>query len=258
MKVPMEMRRLFLLLFLLTPAVLVKAQFGYYSNSNVLQALPSYQQAAAEYEHLCQRCEKEIEHNERELTRQYVAFLDGYRDFPEPILRKRQNELQHLVDNSVKFRKELKAWLAEAKDSLFAPSREAVYAALEKVCIACDIDYVIDTDEAAYSYINPNKAIDITTMLLDAALYPDKPVTELDGYGDCARLLGIQLVDDVSLIDAETTSGTVVDEGVADSGIVVTEEFATDDEAIVTELTADDAVAATDSDTAADETESQE
>ena len=178
------MRKLFLFLFVLFSASLAKAQFGYYSNNNVLQALPSYRQAVADYERLCQRCEKEIEHNEGELTRQYVAFLDGYRDFPEPILRKRQNELQRLVDNSINFRKELNVWLAQAKDSLFAPSREVLAAALEKVCVACDIDYAIDVDVVAYTYINPSKAVDITRMLLDAALYPDKPVTELDGYSE--------------------------------------------------------------------------
>ena len=181
------MRKLFLFLFVLSSAMLAKAQFGYYSNSNVIKALPLYKQATDDYERLCKRCEKEIEHNERELTRQYVAFLDGYRDFPEPILRKRQNELQRLVDNSVNFRKELKVWLAEAKDSLFAPSNEAVAIAVEKVSVACDLDYVIDTDAAVYKYVNPNKAVDITRMLLDAVLYPDKPVTELDGYDDYAK-----------------------------------------------------------------------
>ncbi len=178
------MRRFFFFLVVSSFVVVAKAQFGYYSSSNVMQALPSYKQAVSDYERLCKRCEDEIEHNERELTRQYVAFLDGYRDFPEPILRKRQNELQRLVDNSVKFRKELKVWLAQAKDSLFAPARQDVAVALEKVCVACDVDYAIDTDIAAYKYINPKKAVDITRMLLDAALYPDKPVTELDGYDE--------------------------------------------------------------------------
>ena len=95
------MRKIFFFLFFFSFALFAKAQFGYYSNSNVMKALPTYEQAAADYERLCNRCEKEIEHNERELTRKYVAFLDGYRDFPEPILRKRQNELQRLVDNSI-------------------------------------------------------------------------------------------------------------------------------------------------------------
>ena len=218
------MRRLFLLLFLLSSSMLVKAQFGYYSGNGVLQALPSYHQAKADYERLCQRCEKEIEHNERELTRQYVAFLDGYREFPEPILRKRQNELQRLVDNSVNFRKELKKWLVEAKDSLYAPSREAIVAAVEKVAVACDLDYVIDTDAAAYKYINSKKAVDITRMLLDAALYPDKPVTELEGYDDYARLFIPVQQAVVPIIEETKMADAVNEEATADDAHVATDE----------------------------------
>lgn len=195
------MRRLFFFLLVSSFAVIAKAQFGYYSGNDVMQKLPSYKQAVADYERLCKRCEKEIEHNERELTRQYVAFLDGYRDFPEPILRKRQNELQRLVDNSVEFRKELKAWLAQAKDSLFAPARWEVAVALEKVCVACDVEYAIDTDAAAYRYINPKRAVDITRMLLDAVLYPDKPITELDGYEEFLAVFKPQALPATSASD---------------------------------------------------------
>lgn len=181
------MRKLRLFLFLLSSAIYAQAQFGYYSTRRVLEALPQYAQAQLDYQRLCQRCEKEIEHNEKELTRQYVAFIDGQRDFPEPILRKRQGELQRMVDNSVEFRKQLKIWLAEALDSLYASSYNALDAALEKVCVACNLDYAIDSDVMAYRYINPNKGVDITRMVTDAALYPDKPVTELDGYDSFAK-----------------------------------------------------------------------
>ena len=215
------MRKIFLFVFVLSSAMLAKAQFGYYSNSNVLQVLPSYEQAVADYDRLCKRCEKEIEHNERELTRQYVAFLDGYRDFPEPILRKRQNELQRLVDNSVKFRKELKEWLFQAKDSLFAPSRDAVAVAVEKVAVACDLDYVIDIDFAAYKFVNSHKAVDITRMLLDAVLYPEKPVTDLDGYDEFATIYkpdeeaGALVVDETgvdAVLEKESVQEVLTDE----------------------------------------------
>ncbi|MBR5593374.1 MAG: OmpH family outer membrane protein [Bacteroidaceae bacterium] len=227
------MRKLFLFLSLFAFAVSAKAQFGYYSSNSVLQMLPSYKQAVSDYELLRSRCEKEIEHNERELTRQYVAFLDGYRDFPEPILRKRQNELQRLVDNSVKFRKELKMWLAEAKDSLFAPSNGAVAAALEKVCIACDIDYAIDTDEAVYKYINPKKSVDITRMLLDALLNPEKPVTALDGYDDFLRVLKpAEQTENATLIETETTVKILQQE---DTEAVIGEGVATDVEDVASD-----------------------
>ena len=181
------MRKLFLTLFIFSFTIPVYSQFGYYSTIRVLESLPQYAQAVNDYERLCERCEKEIEHNEKELTRLYVAFLDGHRDFPEPILRKRQSELQRLVDNSVEFRKQLKVWLSEAKDSLYAPSFQIVNDALAKVCMACDLDYAIDRDILAYGYINPKKGVDITRMVTDAALYPEKPVTDLDGYEDFVR-----------------------------------------------------------------------
>ena len=218
------MRKLFLFLIVLSSSMLAKAQFGYYSNNSVLQALPSYDQATADYERLCQRCEKEIEHNERELTRQYVAFLDGYRDFPEPILRKRQNELQRLVDNSVNFRKELKVWLAQAKDSLFAPSREAVTIAAAKVAVACNLDYVIDTDAVAYVYMNPSKAVDITRMLLDAALYPDKPVTDLDGYDEFVERTGLAGQLQLPATELKEAAAVVNEEVATGAGNVATDE----------------------------------
>lgn len=220
------MRKIFFFLLFFSFALFAKAQFGYYSNSNVMKALPTYEQAAADYERLCNRCEKEIEHNERELTRKYVAFLDGYRDFPEPILRKRQNELQRLVDNSIAFRKELTSWLAQAKDSLFAPSREMIETALEKVCVACNIDYAIDVDVVAYAYINPNKAVDITTMLLDAALNPDKPVTALEGYEECLKFFGQ---------DVCPKENSELVEAVEETVLVTEASAATADEAVVTD-----------------------
>lgn len=182
------MRKSLLLLLLLLPFTLsAQSRFGYYSSSRVLESLPEYKQASKEYDRLLQRCEKEIEHNEKELTRQYVAFLNGQRDFPEPILHKRQSDLQRQVDSSVSFRQQLKSWLAEAKDSLYSSSYRSVSEAVEKICVTCKLDYAIDSDNAAYTYINPTSGADITAMILDAAKYPDKPINELDGYADFAK-----------------------------------------------------------------------
>ena len=183
------MRKLFLLLFVLPVMAVAQPRFGYYSSSSVLKSLPQYKQAMEEYEALRLRCDEEVARNEQELTRLYVAFLDGHRDFPEPILRKRQNELQNHVDNSVNFRRQLKRWMVEAKDSLLTPSYQALDAAIEKVCIACDFDYVVDADAKAYAYINPNRGFDITAMLLDVVQYPDKPFTEIEGFNEFAKLL---------------------------------------------------------------------
>ena len=180
------MRKFLVFLFLMPAVLFAQSRFGYYSGICVYEALPQYKKAKSDYELLRQRCEKETDRNEKELTRLYVDYLNGQRDFPEPILRKRQSELQRHVDSNVIFRQELRKWMAEAKDSLFAPSRKAVADALARVCLECNLDYAIDADKSVYGYINPQKGYDVTRMVIDAALHPDKPVNELDGYKEFA------------------------------------------------------------------------
>lgn len=170
------MRKL-LLLFLFSPLVLMSQEkFGFFSYNAVLDSLPQYKVAMESYDMLKQRCLKEIDHNEQELTRFYVAFLDGHRDFPEPILRKRQKELQQLIDNSIAFRDELKAWLRHAKDSLTASSRLLVDSALVRVCTELSLSYVIDTDNGGYRYINPLFGEDVTKDIVSAIISPELPL----------------------------------------------------------------------------------
>ena len=156
-----------------TPLFLsAQSKFGFYRHSEVLLAIPEYAQAVEEFEMLKQRCNAEIERNEQELTRKYVAFLDGQQDFPEPILRKRQKELQQMVDNSVLFRDRLKSWLSQAKDSLYAPYNAMVNSALARVCVRMDLAYAIDCDEIKYRYINPKYGEEITSLVLEEVLNP--------------------------------------------------------------------------------------
>lgn len=149
-----------------------QGKFGFYSHKEVLVAIPEYLLAIEEFELLKQRCNAEIERNEQELTRKYVAFLDGQQDFPEPILRKRQKELQQMVDNSVLFRDRLKVWLSQAKDSLLAPCNERVDVALAKVCERMDFAYAINSDELMYRYVNPKYGEEITPLVLEEVLNP--------------------------------------------------------------------------------------
>lgn len=173
------MRKL-LLLFLFSPLVLMSQnKFGYFSYKAVLDSVPQYAVAMESYEKLKQRCLKEIDHNEQGLTRFYVAFLDGQRDFPEPILRKRQKELQQMIDNSIIFRNELKAWLRHAKDSLSAASYQLVDSALPRVCEELSLSYILDIDKGEYKYINPMFGADVTADIISVILRPELPLREV-------------------------------------------------------------------------------
>lgn len=170
------MRKLLFLLLFLPITLFSQSKFGYFSYANVLDSLPQYKVAMEDYDRLKERCLKEIEHNEQELTRFYVSFLNGHRDFPEPILRKRQKELQQLIDNSVAFRDQLKVWLRHAKDSLSAPSRVLVDSAVQRVCTELSLMYVMDIDGGEYRYLNPQFCQDVTSDVVSVILYPDKPL----------------------------------------------------------------------------------
>lgn len=161
------MRKYLFLLLMLPMAVAAQTNtFGYFRYKKVVEQLPEYSQVCNDYEALKKQCDAEIARNEEQLTRSYVAYLDGQNEFPEPILRKRQKELQELVDKSILFRKELQAWLTAAHDSLYAPLRAKVDDAVSRVCLHNNLAYIIDLDEAGYKFINPTCGFDVTNALL--------------------------------------------------------------------------------------------
>lgn len=228
------MRKILLLFLLFSPLFLAaQGKFGFYSHHEVLLSMPEYLQAVEEFELLKQRCETEIECNEQELTRKYVAFLDGQQDFPEPILRKRQKELQQMVDNSVVFRDRLKGWLLQAKDSLLAPYNELVDEALASVCERMELAYAINSDEIMYRYVNPKFGEDITELLIEEIKTPtveenaDESVTdESDSYDAEAKDVASEVVTEIVTVEQEI---------IADEADVVAEE-ATDSIKVVTNI----------------------
>lgn len=167
------MRKIFFILLLVPAALMAQnIRFGYFSAKRVMDSIPAYAIAQDEYASILERCDNEVTRGEQELTRTYVAFLDGQSTFPEPILRKRQKELQDLVDRSVVLRDQLKEWLAQAHDSLFLPLEQQVDRAVKAVCLAGDLAYAIDTDKESYRYINPAYGVDITVLVIEEILNP--------------------------------------------------------------------------------------
>lgn len=199
-------------------------KFGYFSYKAVLDSLPQYHEAINEYNKLKQRCNEEIEHNELRLTRTYVSFLDGHRNFPEPILRKRQNELQQMIDNSVHFRDEVKKWLREAKDSFCTPCYDTIAVALKRVCTEMKLAYAIDIDRNIYKYINPEMGEDITEYILKAIFHPELPLGEVtepeqdvvvvsEEASDIIATSMQELVEEVATLEeTETTETTEITE----------------------------------------------
>lgn len=169
------MRKILVILLILPLAAVAQVRFGYLNYSEAQQQVPQYKEAQAHYNELLKRCEQELLRNEEELTRNYVSFLDGQREFPEPILRKRQKELQDHVDRSVQFREEVKKWLVQAHDSLFAPVNAIVDDAIARVCMHNGLAYVINLEEAGYLFVNPAMGLDVTKAVVNTILKNGEP-----------------------------------------------------------------------------------
>lgn len=169
------MRKILVILLILPLAAVAQVRFGYLNYSEAQQQVPQYKEAQAHYNELLKRCEQELLRNEEELTRNYVSFLDGQREFPEPILRKRQKELQDHVDRSIQFREEVKKWLVQAHDSLFAPVNAIVDDAIARVCMHNGLAYVINLEEAGYLFVNPSMGFDVTKAVVNTILKNGEP-----------------------------------------------------------------------------------
>lgn len=192
-------------------AAVAQIRFGYLNYSEVMQQVPQYKEAQKHYDELLKRCEQELVRNEEELTRNYVSFLDGQREFPEPILRKRQKDLQDLVDRSIVFRDQVKKWLVQAHDSLFAPVNAIVDDAIARVCMHNNLAYVIDTEKSGYLFVNPVMGYDVTTAVVNTILMSGEPQK-------------IQLIDDRQFVIKESLPNDSVPPVATDEVEIVEEE----------------------------------
>lgn len=85
-----------------------------------------------------------------------------------------------MVDRGVILRDQLKDWLAQAHDSLFTPIVATIDKAVERVCLRNNYAYAIDTDKAAYRFVNPAFGVDITALVIEEVVSPAPAETLVD------------------------------------------------------------------------------
>lgn len=163
---------LLLLLFCLSPLVSwaqdnpAVPRFGYLSYSTVYRQMPEYAQAQSDFAALKEKYEAEARRSEEEFQRKFAEFLQGQKDFPASILKKRQAELQELMDKSVSFRDESRRLLLEAEGLMQAPVEARLNQALQAVGAAQGLLFIINTDGNACPFVHPEAGIDVTPLVL--------------------------------------------------------------------------------------------
>lgn len=164
------MKKLFLLLVLGVLSLTANAQtrFGYFSFDNVLKSMPDYVMAQRSIDDLRQKYDAEMKRAEDEFNSKYEEFLDVQKDLVPAILRKRQAELQEMMQKNINFKNESQRLLKQAEADAFAPVKNKLYNALTKVGQAQGYAFILNTDGDACPYVNPEMGEDATELIKEA------------------------------------------------------------------------------------------
>lgn len=138
------------------------ALYGFCNRRAIIEAQPEYAVVVEQMETLKKQYEGEIEYNEADFRRQFQEYLYGQKEFPQTILLKRQRDLQLAMEKGIAFRTEVDSLLRQARTDLLRPIEAHVDAAINAVAAERGYDYVVDTENGAFLYLNPRLSEDIT------------------------------------------------------------------------------------------------
>lgn len=170
------MKKLFLLLALVALPFVADAQtakYATFSYDSVMHVMPDYKAALATLADLRKQYDAEIKRTEDDFNAKYESFIEVYSELDINIRNKRQSELQELMARGMAFKEETRRLLRNAEKDLLKPVRARIDAALTEVAQENGYDFVLNTDNNAIPYTNPEISEDIT-MLLKEKLVMDK------------------------------------------------------------------------------------
>ena len=124
---------LFFLFALLPFAAQAQLKFGYLSYSGAIKMLPGYTLMQENMARLKAQYDKEAQRAEDDFNAKYQAFLEVQNTLATPILRKRQAELQELIDKNVAFKAEAERLLKQAEADMYAPLKTQLNEALKRI-----------------------------------------------------------------------------------------------------------------------------
>ena len=164
------MKKLFLLIVLGVLSLTAGAQtrFGYFSYDEVLKSMPDYVLAQRSINDLRQKYDAELKRAEDEFNSKYEEFLEVQKDLVPAILHKRQAELQEMMQKNINFKNESLRLLQQAETDAFAPVKVKLNEAIKKVGQAQGYAFILNTDNNACPYANPEMGENATKLIQEA------------------------------------------------------------------------------------------
>ena len=167
------MKKLFFSIAMLLLPLLAAAQqstpvfkFAYFSYEKVLHAMADYAAATRSLNELKAKYDAETKRSVDDFNSRYEDFLDVQRKLEPSILRKRQAELEELMDRNIAFRKESERLLKKAEDDIYAPVRKKLDTTVRQMGKESGYAFILNTDNNGLPYTNPAIGEDITDALI--------------------------------------------------------------------------------------------
>lgn len=142
-------------------------RFGYLSYSALMTELPSYSEAQNKIAQLRENYKKEIERSQKDFNAKYEEFLSEQQSLMPSIRRKRQVELEELLDGNKAFREEAMRLLQQAEADIMKPVRSELNSRIQAVAMQLGLAFVLNTDGDACPFINPEMGVDISQAVLN-------------------------------------------------------------------------------------------
>lgn len=139
--------------------------FGYFSYDEVLHSMPAYTQAKTNIETLAQQFKDEASRSESEFSKRYEAFLEEQHDLAPSILKKRQAELQDMMERNIAFKEESQRLLQEAERDAYAPLKDKISAAVAQLGKERGLVFILNTDRDAVPWVDTDMGVDLNTIL---------------------------------------------------------------------------------------------
>ncbi len=142
--------------------------FGYFSYDDVFLSMPGYAIAKRNVDDLRTKYDAEMKRAEDEFNAKYEEFLDGQRTFAPSILEKRQAEIRELMEKNVAFKAEAARLIQQAEKAAYAPLKEKIASALQKIGKAKGYAFILNTDGNSMPYVDAALGEDITALLKES------------------------------------------------------------------------------------------
>lgn len=142
--------------------------FGYLSYSAALKAMPEYATAQTKIAELRDSYQREMERSRDEFNLKYETFLDEQASLVPSIRRKRQVELEDILNSNKAFREEARRLLEQSEAEALLPVRQKLNRLIAQVAREQGLAFVVNTDNDACPYIDTALGTDISTLVINA------------------------------------------------------------------------------------------